>query len=125
MADLIYPDLSYKIVGLAFEVFKELGEGLREKVYCDAFELLLKREMIPYQREIYHPIEFEGKKIAVNYFDFLVDKKIVLEFKCGSKSYYQAFNQLKNYLKLSDLKLGIILRFSGTGVEARRIVNSY
>ena len=123
MADIIYKELSYKICGLAFEVYKNLGYGLREKVYGNAFELLLKREGLRYKREIYYPVKIEGQIIAKNYFDFFVEDKVMIELKCGEKDYYQAYDQLKNYLRLSKLQLGLIIRFTNKKVEVKRILN--
>jgi len=104
MTELIYKELSYKLNGLAFGIFKKLGSGLRESVYSDAFELCHKRENISYVREYHKVIEFEGKRIATNFFDYIIDNRIVVELKRGDKDYYQAFEQLKNYLQLSRLK---------------------
>jgi len=75
MADIIYKELSYKICGLAFEVYKKLGYGHKEKVYGNAFELLLKHNKINYEREIYYPIKIDGQVIAKAYFVFALRKK--------------------------------------------------
>ncbi len=123
MAELVYEKLSYQLNGIAFSIFKELGSGLKEKTYGDAFEMCLQEAGIPYKREIHYPTIFEGRKINGQYFDFLIDDKIIVELKCGDREYYQAFDQLKNYLELSDLKLGLIIRFAKDGVRVRRIVN--
>lgn len=123
MTDLIYKELCYKLTGLAFEIYLSIGGELKEKVYANALEELLKRENLVYKREVYYPIKINNKVIGKNYFDFLIDEKIVVELKKGSAGYLQACNQLSNYLKLSDLKLGLIIRFTKDGARAKRIVN--
>lgn len=123
MTEILYKDESFKIVGLIFEIYRTLGGGLKEKVYANALEELFKREKISYKREIYYPLKINDKVVGQNYFDFLVDDKIVVELKCGNVKYYQAFDQLKNYLTLSGLKLGLIVRFTLEKAIIKRIVN--
>ena len=125
MTDLIYKDLSYKITGLIYEVSDLVGFGQNEKVYGDAFSLLLERDKINFQREIYFPIKIENKVIKKYYFDFLVDDKIVIELKATDINFKQACTQLFRYLKASNLKLGLIYRFTKNGVRIKRIPNLY
>lgn len=124
MADLVYKELSYKLIGFAFDIYKQLGSGLREAIYSDAYELLLQKNQINYQREVSHRLEFEGQIIGRRYFDFLIDNKVIIELKSGTKNYYQAFEQLKEYVFAANLKLGIIIRFTSDGVKSVRIVNT-
>lgn len=123
--ELIYKELSYKIVGFAFEVYKDVGGCCSEKIICNSFEAILKQEGIKYQREHYYPVTTRGKIVGKRFVDFLVDDKIIIEFKVGGDSYYAAYRQLLNYLKFSGLKLGIILRFTKDGVVPKRIANIY
>jgi len=123
MAELLFRELSYKINGLAFEIYRALGGELKEKVYGRAFEELLKREGISFKREIYFPIKINEKIVGKNFFDFLIDDQIIIELKKGSREYLQACNQLSDYLKLSGLKLGLIIRFTKDGAKVKRIVN--
>ena len=125
MTDPIYKELSFKLNGLAFEVYKTLGEGLRESVYANAYEELLKRDGLKYQRELYYPITINGKIVGKYYFDFLVEDKIVVEIKVGNFKYYQAYTQLYEYLKLSKCELGLIIRFTMDGAVVKRVVNLY
>lgn len=125
MDDLIYKDLSYKLVGLTYEIFNKIGSELKEKIYGNAFEELLKREKLKFNREVYYPLKINDKVIGRNYFDFLVEDKIVIELKSGSQKYKEACNQLFEYLKSSNLKLGLIIRFTKDGVKVKRIPNLF
>jgi len=125
MTDLLYKQLSYKISGLIFEVDNTVGYGQTEKVYGDAFEVLLKREDISYLREIYFPIMIEGEVIKKEFFDFLVEDKIIVELKISDINYKKACTQIFQYLKSSGKKLGLIYRFTSTGVRTKRIPNYY
>ncbi|MCX6808449.1 MAG: GxxExxY protein [Candidatus Berkelbacteria bacterium] len=123
--ELLYKDLSYRLVGLAYEIDNKIGYGHREKIYADAFEELLKRETNLFKREVYYPIKNEGKTLAKRFFDFLVDDKIVIEVKVGDREYKNSCYQLFEYLKTSQLKLGLIVRFTRDGVKIKRIPNYY
>jgi len=123
--EIIYKDLSYQLIGLGYQVFNELGFGLTEKVYSAAYEKLLLDAKIPYKWEAYCAIKINNELIAKNYFDFLVDDKIVIELKVGDKQYKDVCSQLLKYLKASNLKLGIIIRFMNDGVKIKRIINLY
>lgn len=124
MEKLIYKELSYKLAGLAFEIYASLGGELKEKIYANAYEELLKRECIKYKRELYYPVKINNKAIGKNFFDFIVEEKIVIEIKRGTKNYVLACRQLNDYLKSSKLKLGLI-RFTKDGARIKRIVNLY
>ena len=123
MAEIIYKDLSYKIIGIAFRVNSLLGSGLEEKVYQSAFEEYLKEEKIAYERELYYPIKINEKIISKKYFDFIVEDKIVVEIKTGVRDYRDACSQIFHYLKMSKLKLGLLIRFTKDGVKIKRIPN--
>lgn len=123
MSEFIYKDLSYQINGIAFSVFKELGPGLREKIYADAFEAGLEKAELSFQREVHYPVTYKNKKITSLYFDFIIENKIVAELKAGERDFFQAFDQLNSYLKFSKLKLGLIIRFTKSGAKVKRIVN--
>lgn len=125
MTELFYKDMSYKLTGIAFEIYKKLGGELREKTYSNAFEEILKREHISYERELYYPVKIEDKTVGQNYFDFLINDEIIIEIKRGEKNYFQACDQLFNYLKSSKLKLGLIFRFTRDGVKTKRVPNLY
>jgi len=123
--ELIYKELSYKICGLAFKVDNLLGYGLREKIYADGLEELLKQSMISYKREVYYPIKIGQKTLVRRLFDFLIDDKIIVEIKVGDREYKDCCYQLFEYLKISKLKLGLIIRFTRDGVKIKRIPNYY
>ena len=123
MTDLIYKDLSYKITGLIYEIDNLIGAGQSEKVYADAFEKLLIKNQISYLREVYFPIKIDGQIIKKFYFDFEIEDKIVVELKANDINYKQVCAQLYKYLKASNRKLGLIYRFTKSGVRTKRIPN--
>jgi len=125
MADLIYKELSFLLNGIAFKIDNELGFGQTEKVYGDAFEICLRKSNLSYEREKYYPIKIEDKIIAKRFIDFLVEDKVVVELKQGEDNYKKVCSQLFSYLKLNNLKLGLVIRFTKNGVRVKRIPCCY
>jgi GxxExxY protein len=121
--DIIYKDLSYKIIGIAYNIFNELGPGHKEKYYQNAFALAFKNENIKFQRETYTPLIFNNKVIGKYFLDFEIEEKIVLEIKRGERISRRDIEQLYTYLKSKNLKLGLLIRFTEQGAIAKRIVN--
>lgn len=121
--NIIYKDLSYKIIGINYDVYNELGYGYQEKFYQKAIALKLDENKIKYAREIYVPLIFDDKKIGAYFLDFLIDDKIVLEIKKGDRISRKDIEQVYAYLKAKNLMLGIIIRFTSSGIKIKRIVN--
>ncbi len=122
--DLLYPDLSYRIMGVLFEVFKELGPGHKEKYYEHAVAVGLADKRIPFDRQLYEPLSFKGEVVGKYFFDFLIDGKVILELKKGNMySSHKHIDQVLTYLKAHNLQLGIIAQFTDDGVKYKRIVN--
>jgi GxxExxY protein len=121
--DLIHKDLSYKVIGILYKTFNELGYGYQEKYYQKAIASLLKRDLLKFKEQLYVPITFNGDKIGSYFLDFLIDDKIILEIKKGNQFYKKDIEQVYAYLKQYDIKLGILARFTKDGVKIKRIVN--
>ena len=123
---LIYPVESKKILGLAIQLHNEMGCGFREKVYQDAFEVLLKENMIPYEREKHIEMVFHGVKLEHDFFyDFLIDDKIGVELKAVSEIVGEFESQIINYLHISNHKLGLLLNFGTTTLEYKWYPNEW
>lgn len=123
MNKLIYPKISYELVGLAYRVYNELGFGYREDYYQRAYEVLLKEEDYVYQKELPIELKFHDNYIGNYKLDFLIEDKVVIELKVGEHFYKKNFEQIKEYLLASDKKLGILILFSKSEVRTKRILN--
>jgi GxxExxY protein len=121
--DLIYPELSYQIVGCAYEVFKELGSGCLEKHYQRALKIALDNKSIKNTEQVSYQMNFGGKSIGKIILDFLVEDKVIVEIKKSDKFSETNINQVFNYLKATGLQLALIINFGRTEVKFRRIVN--
>lgn len=121
---IIYPELSYKINGILFNIRQDLGRFCNEKQYCDAIEKHLKMSNIPYEREKILPISFKGEKPGRSKIDFLIDNKVILEIKAKNFIARDDYYQLRRYLNVLNIKLGILVNFRQRYVTPKRILNS-
>ena len=120
---IVYHDLSYRLVGLMFKVYNNLGYGLQEKYYQRAFREELEKTGLIYQRELSCPINYNGKNIGRYYLDFLIENKIVIELKVARDFYARHLKQVLSYLKKTKLKLGIVAIFTSEGLKYKRVLN--
>ena len=121
--DLVHPELYFTITGILFEVFKELGAGYKENYYQKATAITLRKHALQFKEQVAVPLQFKGERIGINFLDFLIEEKIVLELKKGDYFSHQTINQVNQYLRATNLKLGIIAAFTSKGVKTKRIVN--
>ena len=105
--------LTGKVIGAAIEVHKALGPGLLESAYeeCLCIELELKK--IPYERQKELPIEYKGITLNCGYrLDIVVASSLILELKACEKLEPIHEAQLLTYLKLTGIKLGLLINFN-------------
>jgi len=120
--NIVYKDLSYKIIELALEVHNELGCGFLEKVYENALMVLLNRENIPARQQAAADVYFQEKVVGQYFADILVDNKMILELKTTETITNIHKAQVLNYLRATGLKLGLILNFAKPKFEYQRLV---
>ena len=121
--ELIYKNEVYQIIGAAIEVHKELGCGFLEAVYQEAFEIELRFRKIPYDREVKLNIYYKEQLLKKYYeADFVCFDKIILELKALSGLTSEHESQLLNYLKATNLKVGLLINFGRQNLEYKRMV---
>ena len=120
--EILYKDLSFKIVGLAMRVHSKLGYGFLEKVYENALMVLFRREGIEAKQQAPITVYFEEEVVGNYYADILVEDKVILEIKSVEKIIDAHIAQTLNYLKATGLRLAIILNFSREKLEYKRII---
>ncbi|MCH8533718.1 MAG: GxxExxY protein [Flavobacteriaceae bacterium] len=120
--------ISSKVIGAAIEVHKQLGPGLLESAYeyCLAHEL----ESLGFtvERQVALPIIYKGIKLDAGYrIDLLINQKLIIEIKSIEALAPIHTAQLLTYLKLKDLKLGLLINFNSVVVKGgiKRIINGY
>jgi len=123
MAELLYPELSYKIVGVLYDVYNELGFGYQEKYYYRAIKNRLLKEGLVVKEQLFANLVSDQKSIGRYFLDFLINDCIVLELKVANEAYPRHVKQVLGYLKANHLKLGILGVFSKESVIIKRVVN--
>ena len=119
---LLYKELSYKIIGIAMEVHRELGPGFLEKVYENSMMLLLKKKGIEAKQQYPISVHCKGTKIGEYFADILVDDKVILELKTVDKITNLFRAKAIHYLKATEKKLAIIINFKSESLQYERIV---
>lgn len=114
--DLLYPEESYKIIGSAFDVYNQLGPGHLEKYYQKALAESFLKNKISFTEQASFPIKYNDKIIGRKFFDFLVENKIVVEIKKGTKFSKTNIDQVLEYLRMQNLRLAILINFGNEGV---------
>ncbi len=121
--DLLYPEISYLIIGCAFDVYNSIGSGYHEKYYQKALIEAFTEKDISFQTEVSFPLSYKGKVIGRKRLDFLIDGKVVVELKKGDNFSKSHIDQVLEYLRTQNLKLAILINFGSRDVVFKRIVN--
>lgn len=122
MANLVYKELSFKIVGILLKVYNELGGGYQEKYYQRAIALELTKNGLNFKEQIKIDISYNGKNIGKYYLDFVIENRIVLEIKIVPCFYARDVKQVLAYLKATGLSLGILAAFTKGELKFKRIL---
>lgn len=120
---IVYPELSYQIVGMAMDIQNRLGSGFLEKVYENALMVLLSRAGIRAEQQAPVKVYFDGTVVGDYYADILVDGKVIVELKVVDKLTDIHRAQTLNYLKATGLRLAILINFGKQRLESERFVN--
>lgn len=112
MAEIIYKEESYKIIGACFEVYKQKGCGFTEPVYQECLKIEFDLQSIPFIFEPIIQLEYKGK-ILDQYFkpDFVCYNKIIVELKSVSNLIDEHRAQAINYLNATKFDLGLLVNF--------------
>ena len=106
-------DISYLIRGAIFKVYNELGPGLLESVYETVLCYELEKEGLSVKRQVTLPIFYDGIELETGFrLDILVENKVIIEIKSVETLAKVHHKQVLTYLKMSELKLGILVNFN-------------
>ncbi len=106
-------EISFKVIGAALSIHKSIGPGLLESAYENALAYDLKEMGLDVMQQVPMPFIYKKVKQEVGYrIDLLVNNKIIIEIKAVEALVPVHYAQLLTYLKLSDLKLGLLINFN-------------
>jgi GxxExxY protein len=123
--DLLYADEVYHLVGAAMDVRNSLGVGFLEPVYQEALSHELTLRNIPFAEQVELPIFYKDRQLAKHYVaDLVAYDKIIVELKALAELTGREESQLINYLKASQLRVGLLINFGSRGkLEWRRLIS--
>ena len=123
MAKIIYEQESCQIIHACISVHNELRIGFLEAVYQESLAIEFYNHNIPFEQEKKLNIYFRGIKLNKKYIaDFICFDKIILELKAVAITTVEHDSQLLNYLKVTGLKLGILINFGEKSLKFKRFV---
>jgi GxxExxY protein len=110
---MIEEELTYKIRGAIFAVYKELGPGLLENIYEAALVYELEKRGLKVEQQKQIQVYYDGKVLPVDYrIDLLVEDKVILELKSVSDLKDVHFKQLLTYLRITKKRVGLLVNFN-------------
>ncbi|OGF58851.1 MAG: GxxExxY protein [Candidatus Fischerbacteria bacterium RBG_13_37_8] len=108
-----FDKLSNKVIGLAIEVHRELGPGLLENAYKQCLAYELRQAKINFQTEVELPVRYKNVLISSGYrIDLLIENTLILELKSVSNLLPLHEAQLLTYMRLADIKIGLLINFN-------------
>jgi GxxExxY protein len=125
MAEILFKEESYRIIGACMKVHQELGCGFLESVYREALARQFLNDKIPFEREKLVNVYYNDEKLD-KFFkaDFLYFDRIVVELKAKTFILQDYIEQTRNYLKSTKLPLGLLVNFGEKSLTYKRILNS-
>jgi len=114
-------DITFKINGCAMEVLNSLGHGFHEKIYENALALAMRKRGLTFTQQKEFQVLFDTVPVGTFIPDFVVEDKIILELKTIEKITDHELGQVLNYLRASNLYLGIILNFKHSKLQWQRV----
>lgn len=122
MADLLEKELVYSITGCAMRVHNDLGPGLREKTYERGLCIEFRHANISFSQQTEFPVYYRGEQIDEYIPDLLVEGRVVVDAKCIPVITDWERGQMPTYLRVTNLKVGVIINFAKASLEWERIV---
>lgn len=119
-------EISYKIRGAIFKIYNAVGPGLLESAYEAALFYELKKAGLRVRRQVEVPFKYQEVQMDVSYrLDLIVEERVIIEIKSVTDLSAIHFKQLTTYLKLMNLRLGLLVNFNTINISAgiARVVN--
>jgi GxxExxY protein len=113
------------VIGAAIEVHRRMGPGLEESLYSGALCIELRQRQIPFERQVEVPVSYRDELVGKRRLDLLVGGRLVVELKAVEMLTPLHAAQVRTYLKITNLKLGLLINFNSIILKdgIKRVIN--
>jgi GxxExxY protein len=111
-----------KIIGFSFEVLNEVGHGLNEKIYENSLTVLFKQNGVAFDQQRRFPVLFRGVEVGEFIPDLIAFGSVIVDAKVIDRITDHERGQMLNYLRITKLKVGLIINFKNARLEFERVV---
>lgn len=123
--DIKYKELTEKIISVFYRVYNKLGYGFLEKVYENAMMIEFRKEGVPAVAQSPIKVLYEEAIVGEYYADILVATKVIVEIKAAKNLLIEHEAQLLNYLKATDVEVGLLLNFGPKPQVKRKVFDNF
>ncbi|MDI5894275.1 GxxExxY protein [Flavobacterium algoritolerans] len=121
MTEILHKELSESILKVFYDVYNELGYGFLEKVYQNAMYLELKSQGFKVEPQKQIKVYYKNELVGDFFADLLINDLIILELKACDSLVKAHYVQTLNYLKATNIEIGLLLNF-GEKPEIKRLI---
>jgi GxxExxY protein len=123
MANILFREESFKIVGICMAIHNCMGMGLKEVNYKDAMEIDFEENKIPFEREKRFEVMYKGKRLNHPYYaDFILYDSIIVEVKSSVSIADAHLAQALSYLAVAEKKLALLINFGERSLNYKRVI---
>jgi GxxExxY protein len=123
--DIKHKELTEKMIKIFYKIYNTLGYGFLEKVYENAMMIEFREAGIPSVAQSPIKVIYEDEIIGEYFADILVDQKVIVETKAAKNLIVDHEAQLLNYLKATDIEVGLLLNFGPEPEVRRKVFDNY
>ena len=124
LSDFKYKELTEKIIEIFYRVYNKLGYGFLEKVYENAMMIEFKKDGIHAVPQAAIQVVYEGEVIGEYFADIMVENKVIVEIKAAKSLASENEAQLLNYLKATNIEVGLLLNFGRKPEIKRKVLDN-
>ena len=118
-------ELTYKIIGCAMRVHNTLGNGFQEVIYQRSLAIEFEKAGINFEREVEHPIFYQGINVDTRRVDFVVEKSVIVELKALVNLEDVHLAQAKNYVVAYNFGKGLLINFGALSLQYKLVFNQH
>ena len=121
MEEYLHKELTSKVINAFYKVYNSLGYGFLEKVYENAMRIELLKMGISVEQQKNIKVYYESEMVGDYFADLMVNELVIVELKAAENICEEHEAQLLNYLKATDIEVGLLLNFGKTPEVRRKI----